>query len=59
MRPASLKVGAGDFAFAAAHRRTAISFAAHCLNSFAAFSMASASVLASTSPTHVRLAASL
>jgi hypothetical protein len=40
-------------------RGTAISFGAYCLNSTAAFSIASASVVASTSPTYVCLAASL
>lgn len=39
--------------------RTAISFVACCLNSFAAFSMASPSLAASTSPIHTCSAASL
>jgi hypothetical protein len=40
----------------AALRGTAISFGAYCLKSAAAFSTASASVAASTSPIHVCLA---
>jgi len=35
MRPVALEVGSGDFAFAMDHRRTGISFAAYCPNSFA------------------------
>jgi hypothetical protein len=44
MRPFTLEITAGDFAFAADHRRIAISFAAATLNS------AAASPDASTSP---------
>ena len=45
MRPVSLKVGTGDFALAAGHRRNAMSLVAGTLNSAAAFSIAVASSL--------------
>jgi hypothetical protein len=47
VRPVSLKIGVGDFAFAAGHRLTAISLVAGTLNSAAAFSIAVASSAAS------------
>jgi hypothetical protein len=59
MRPVALEVGAGDFAFAAGHRRIAISRLAFTLNSAAAFSMAAASSAASIVPSRSCLAASL
>jgi hypothetical protein len=49
-----VQVGAGDFALAPRHRRrVAISFVAGILNCSAAFSTASRSSVASTSPTHI------
>jgi hypothetical protein len=59
MRPVSLKVGAGDFAVAAGHRRIAISFVADASNPTAAFSMAAAWSGASTSPSKTALLAIL
>jgi hypothetical protein len=50
MRPVAREIGAGDFAFAAGHRLTAISLLAGILNSAAAFSIAVASSAASTVP---------
>jgi hypothetical protein len=41
--PVPLKIGTGDFAFAAGHRHIAISLLAGTLNSAAAFSIAAAS----------------
>jgi hypothetical protein len=43
MRPFALEIAAGDFPFAAGHRRIAISLLAGTLNSAAAFSMVVAS----------------
>jgi hypothetical protein len=59
MRPFGLEITAGDFAFAAGHRRIAISLLAATLNSAAAFSIAAASSTASTSPSHTALLAIL
>jgi hypothetical protein len=59
MRPVSLEVGAGDFAFAAGHRRIAISLLAGTLNSAVAFSIAVASSRASMVPGHTALLANL
>jgi hypothetical protein len=55
----SLKVGTGDLAFAAGHRRMAISLVAGTLNLVAAFSIAMASSAASTVPCRTALAAIL
>jgi hypothetical protein len=52
IRPCALEITAGDLAFAAGHRRIAISFVAGTLNSAAAFSIAVASSGASASPSH-------
>jgi hypothetical protein len=59
MGPYALEIAVGDFALAAGHRRTAINLLAGTLCSAAAFSTASRSSAASTSPAHVCLAASL
>jgi hypothetical protein len=59
VRPITPKVGPGDFALAASHRRVAISLLAGTLNSAAAFSIAAASSGASTWPNLTALAASL
>jgi hypothetical protein len=58
MLPFALEISAGDFAFAADHRRIAISLLAGTLNSAAPFSMAAASSGASTMPSRSALAAS-
>jgi hypothetical protein len=50
MRPFALEITAGNFAFAAGHRLTAISLLAGTLNSAAAFSTAVASSGTSTAP---------
>src|SRR5258706_10120543 len=56
MRPFALEVDAGDFAFAPCHRRcVAISLLAGMLRSFATFSIASRSSVASTVPSHMAL----
>jgi hypothetical protein len=54
-RPFGLEIVAGHFAFAAGHRRIAISFVTGTLNSAAAFSMAADSSGASTVPSRVRV----
>jgi hypothetical protein len=54
-----LEITVGDFSFAAAHRRIAISLLAGTLYSAAAFSIAVASSGASTVPTHRALLAIL
>jgi hypothetical protein len=56
MRPVSLKVGTGDFAFAAGHRRIAISLVADTLNSAAPFSIAASASGASAVPSRTALA---
>jgi hypothetical protein len=55
VRPVTLRVGTGDFALAAGHRRIAISFMAGTSNSIAAFSIAASASGVSTSPSQTAL----
>jgi hypothetical protein len=55
MRSFAVEVAAGDFAFAAGHRRLAISLLVGTLNSAAAFSIAACSSGASTSGSQTAL----
>jgi hypothetical protein len=59
MRPFTLAITAGDFAFAADHLPYPICLVAATLNSAAAFSIAAASSDVSTSPIQMALAATL
>jgi hypothetical protein len=59
VRPSVLEITAGDFAFAAGHRRIVISLVAGTLNSAAPFSMPVASSGASTAPSQTALLPSL
>jgi hypothetical protein len=55
----ALEIAAGDFAFAAGHRRSAVNLLASAPNSAAPFSIAVASSTASTARSHTALLAIL